>query len=136
MKSERGVTITSILIYITALTVVVILIGRINIYFYKNMNQMSENTVASAEYTKFNSYFTNEINIEGNEVAVCEENYIIFRKTENEYSYQNGNIYVNTQKIVTDVDYCKFVYNQETKVITVEIEISEKEFTTKYTVVK
>ena len=81
MKSEKGVTITSIMIYVVALTIVVLLIGRIITYFYKNVNNVEENTTANAEYLKFNSYFTDEINIEGNEVEVCENNYIIFTIT-------------------------------------------------------
>ena len=58
IKNEKGVTLTSLLIYVLALTVVVIIVGRITTYFYKNMDQVTTNTAAAAEYTKFNSYFT------------------------------------------------------------------------------
>ena len=50
IKNERGVTLTSVLIYVLALTVIVIIVGRITTYFYKNMNQVSTNTAAAAEY--------------------------------------------------------------------------------------
>ena len=37
MKSEKGVTLTSIMIYVVALTIVVGIVGRITTYFYKNI---------------------------------------------------------------------------------------------------
>ena len=49
IKNERGVTLTSVLIYVLALTVIVIIVGRITTYFYKNMNQVSTNTAAAEE---------------------------------------------------------------------------------------
>ena len=136
MKSERGVTLTSIMIYVVALTIVVTLFGRITTYFYRNMNQVTTNTSAYAEYTKFNSYFTDEINIQGNEVAVCESNYIIFSKSQNQYTYQNEKIYVNKRKICDDVQECNFSYDEVTQIITVEIKIFEKEYKTTYTVAR
>lgn len=148
MKSERGVTITSVLIYIIALTAVVILIGRITTYFYRNMNSVTENTAADAEYTKFNSYLTDEINIEGNTVIACgttEEgnNYIIFSETENQYTYQKnkddsqkGSIYRNKTKISTDIEECEFKYDETTEVITVNLKILGKTYNNTYTIAK
>ena len=56
MKSERGVTLTSILIYVIALTVIVLIIGRIITYFYKNINNYTGEDQALSEYIKINSY--------------------------------------------------------------------------------
>lgn len=138
MKSEKGVTLTSIMIYIITLTVAVLIIGRITIYFYKNMNAVAANASAAAEYTKFNSYFTNEINVEGNEVVLCDENhnYIIFSKTENQYTFQNGSIYMNKTKISKDVTSCSFYYDEATQEISVTMEILGKEYNNTYTVTK
>lgn len=141
MKSERGVTITSVLIYIIALTAVVIIIGRITTYFYGNMTSVTENTVADAEYTKFNSYFTDEINIEGNTVLDCgttEEgnNYIIFSETENQYIFMNGNIYRNKTKISQDIEKCEFKYEVSSEVITVKLTILGKDYNNTYTIAK
>lgn len=141
MKSESGVTITSVLIYIIALTAVVIIIGRITTYFYGNMNSITQNTVADAEYTKFNSYFTDEINIEGNSVVECgttdqQSNYIIFSKTENQYTYQNGSIYRNKTKISNDISKCVFEYDEISEVITVKLTILGKDYNNTYTIAK
>lgn len=136
MKSERGVTLTSIMIYVIALTVAVLIIGRITNYFYKNINYVANDTAANAEYTKFNSYFTDEINIEGNEVELWEENYILFGKSQNQYTFQSEGIYRGKTKISKNVESCKFSYNEETREITVNLTIYGKDFTTTYTVAK
>ena len=141
MKSERGVTITSVLIYIIALTVVVIIVGRITTYFYTNMDSVTGNTAANAEYTKFNSYFTDEINIEGNKVADCgisEEGnyYIIFSVSGNQYTFQKDSIYMNKTKIGDDIENCRFEYDTNTEVISVYLKILGKEFYNTYTVAK
>lgn len=141
IKDNRGVTLTSVTIYVIALTVVVVIIARISTYFYRNINNVTTNVAADAEYTKFNSYFTDEINIEENEVATCGTdangmNYIIFSKTQNQYSYYNNGIYRNKTKIVKDVDSCQIKYNTSTKIITVNLTIKNKSYSTQYTVVK
>ena len=136
MKSERGVTLTSIMIYVVALTVVVLLIGRITTYFYKNINVVKTDTNASAEYTKFNSYFTDEINIEGNEVIDYTEEYIIFSKTKNQYTYKNNCIYVNKAKLCENIEICEFNYNKETRQIEVNLTIQGNNYSTTYTVAK
>lgn len=136
MKSERGVTITSIMIYIIALTVVVLTIGRITTYFYKNTKSVKTDTVADAEYTKFNSYFTDEINIEGNKIEAWEKNYIIFSKTLNQYTFQNGSIYRNKTKISKNIDFCEFYYDSSKEEIFVNMKIKEKYYSSTFTVVK
>lgn len=140
MKSERGVTLTSIMIYIIALTIAVVTIGRLITYFYKNINMVDSSSISDAEYMKFNSYFTDEVNIEGNEVELIgdenETSYIIFSKTQNQYTYKNGKIYRGKVKICDNINQCVFDYDETTKIISVELKIKDKDYSTKYTVVQ
>jgi len=136
MKSEKGITVTSIMIYIIALTVVVILIGRLTTYFYKNVHEVSISTGADAEYTKFNSYFTDEINLEGNTIDLCQKDIIAFSKNETQYRFQNGSIYRNKVKIAKNVETCEFFYDEETKDIYVNMKIRGKYYSSTYTIVK
>lgn len=140
MKSERGVTLTSIMIYIIALTIAVVTIGRLITYFYKNINAVDSSSISDAEYMKFNSYFTDEVNIEGNEVELIgdenETSYIIFSKTQNQYTYKNGKIYRGKVKICDNINQCVFDYDETTKIISVELKIKDKDYSTKYTVVQ
>ena len=41
MKSNSGVTLTALTIYIIAFTIVVSIIARISIYFYRNVNNIN-----------------------------------------------------------------------------------------------
>lgn len=139
MRSERGVTLTSIMIYVLALTVVVLTIGRITLYFYRNVNKLDSNAIAEEEYTKFNSYFTYEINVENNEIKSCETledgtSYIIFSLTGNQYTYKNGSIYMNKNKINNNIQACEFKYNEN--IITVNMKINEKDYNVSYTIAK
>ena len=136
MKSEKGITVTSIMIYIIALTVVVILIGRLTTYFYKNVHEVSISTGADVEYTKFNSYFTDEINLEGNTIDLCQKDIIAFSKNETQYRFQNGSIYRNKVKIAKNVETCEFFYDEETKEIYVNMKIRGKYYSSTYTIVK
>ncbi len=142
MKSEKGVTLTSVMVYIIALTVVVITVGRIMTYFYKNVNNVTEDTNSSGAYISFNSYFTEEINIEGNDVEECAtdsttgESYIIFSKTGNQYTYKDKNIYKEKVKIAKNINECEISYNETTKVIQVNMKIKGKTYSNYYTVAK
>ena len=136
MKSERGVTLTSILIYVIALTVIVIIIGRIVTYFYKNTNQYIGSNQSLSQYTKINSYITDEINTEENIVESFDDNYIKFSKTQNQYTYQNGNIYFNKAKICKNIDNCKFSYDEVKEIVYMEITINGKVYTNFYTIIK
>lgn len=136
MKSERGVTVASIMIYLVAFTMVVIAVGRITSYFYKNMDHVTSDATSNSEYIKFNTYFTEEINIEGNEVELCEKSYIVFSKTKNQYTYQNGSLYRGKSKISKDVEFCEFYYDKSTKEIYVNLKIQGKTYSSTYTVAK
>ena len=136
MKSERGVTLTSILIYVIALTVVVTIIGRIITYFYKNINEYTDNNQAISQYTKIVSYLTDEINTKDNIVEAFGENYLKFAKTQNQYTYQNGKIYINKAKICDDIENCKFSYDEMKEKISMEITIKGKTYYNTYTIIK
>lgn len=139
MKSERGVTLTSIMIYVIALTTTVIVVGAMITYFYKNIKYVSSNTAANAEFTKFNVFFTDDINVEGNNIKTWDTqdlNYIVFSKTGNQYTFKDGGIYLNKAKICKDIDTCVFSYDDNTKNIYVDMVIQGKSFSMTYTVVK
>lgn len=136
MKSERGVTLISIIIYVIALTVIVLIIGRIITYFYRNINDFTAENKALSEYIKINTYFTDEINTKGNVVEAFGENYVKFAKTQNQYTYQNGKIYINKAKICDDIDNCKFSYDETKEKVSVEITIKGKNYYNTYIIIK
>ena len=141
MKSESGVTLTSVIIYVAALTIIVIAIGRISTYFYRNVNSVNSDAKADMEYMKFNSYFTKEVNIKNNDVYECTTtedgaNYINFKISKNQYTWQNGKIYMGKVKICNNVENCEFEYDNLAKTITVSMTINGSNYNTTYKVIE
>ena len=119
MKNNKGITLTSLIIYLIGMTIVVGTIATLTSFFYKNINVEDINDDTSTQYTKFSSIFSDEINIENNAVIDCKtsmENgikisYIIF-SSGNQYTFnsENNSIYKNKIKICEKVDDCDFSY--------------------------
>ena len=74
MKKEDGVTLTSIIIYIIALLIVIGVVSTLTSYFYKNVDIDDESVLTNSQFTKFNSFFTSEINQPGIKVIEKGEN--------------------------------------------------------------
>lgn len=114
MKSEKGITLTSLIIYVIVMLIVISVIALITTYFYNNVNKIGEKTDPAKEYTKFNSYFTEEVNKKGCKVIECKKssdlknNYIIFDGGI-QYTYifdeenQKGNVYKDNVKICENI---------------------------------
>lgn len=90
MKSEKGVSLVSLIIYLIAMTIAVGIVARISNYFYRNINILDTSLTSSEEFLNFNAYITKEVNIKGNEVQTIGEReissgrmkYLIFSKPE------------------------------------------------------
>ena len=118
MKNNRGITLTSLIIYVIGMVIVVSLIATLTTFFYKNVNvdNISKDTT---QYTKFSNLFLDEINKKDNEIVECKTteedvqkiSYIIFSDG-NQYTYkaENKSIYKNKIKICKDVEECEFSY--------------------------
>lgn len=141
MKSESGVTLSSIIIYIITMLIVVSLVSILTGFFYKNVDIDSENSLAIKQYTKFDSYFSVDINRKGNRVIeaenkteeidgnVYETNYITFSSGNTYvYSSQNQAIYYNNIKICTLVDKCTFNYEFTDSVYNITVEFEAGDF--------
>ena len=114
MKSQKGITLISLTIYVIAMAIVVGVIAIISTFFYSNMEDTDNIVSPMTEYTKFNSFFSDEVNHEGIEVVSCGttdngQNYIVF-SNEVQYTYisENKAIYRNKVKIAKEIDDCEF----------------------------
>ena len=140
MKSQNGVTLSSLIIYVIAMSIVVATIATLTNYFYGNINGISNRTAASKEYTEFNSYFINEVNNKENFVLTEQMNTqndtkIVF-SSGNQFLFVGNAIYFNKTKICKEVTSCRFSYDSETNIITVTIQINGKTFNNVYTMQK
>ena len=111
MKNNKGITLTSLIIYVIGMVIVVASISTLTTFFYKNIDTSAINDNTTTQYTKFLSYFTEEINNSNNRVVECKNNYIIF-SSGNQYTYmeENKSIYKNKIKLCDNVEKCEFSY--------------------------
>lgn len=123
MKSDKGITLTSLMIYVIGMTIVVALISTLTVFFYRNIDISAINDNTTTQYTKFLSYFTEEINNKNNAVVDCKDNYIIF-SSGNQYTYmeENKSIYKNKIKLCDNVEKCEFSYKYQDSNYIINIE--------------
>ena len=150
MRSERGITLISVTIYVIVMLIIISVITVLTSYFYRNVdiNSVSENL--NQQYTRFNTYFTEEINKKGNKILATGETesttgdepqrYIIF-SSGNQYTYvpANDSIYVNNIKIAENIQDCNFEKITENDKTKIKVTMSgENDFqrTTTYTLVE
>ncbi len=126
MKSSRGVTTTTLIIYVIAMLIVIGIIATITSFFYTNVTNLEDNSSNISEITKFNMYFLQEIKNSNNDIIAINEKSITFL-TGNTFTFQDHSIYMNSSKISQNIKDLKF-YAEEInskKVVTVLITIGE-----------
>lgn len=117
MKSEKGITVTSLIIYVIALTIVVASISILSTYFYRNTTSVTNRINPLTEYTKFSNFFSEEVNHSNIKILECKQedekgegNYIVFDNGV-QYTYvpENKGIYKDKVKICSYVESCEFI---------------------------
>ena len=68
MKSEKGVSLITLIIYLIAMSTVVAIVARASNYFYKNVINREKDLSTNSEFVKFTSFFTKEINTNDNSI--------------------------------------------------------------------
>lgn len=123
MKSNRGVTVTSLVIYIICLTIVISWMGVISNHFYQSINESTIRGNDDEQYSRFLAYLTKDVNSD-NLIYVKAENdggdNIIFKfdnQVEHQYILSDGAIY-----------YINIENNNEKKILLCEDVSSNKAF--------
>lgn len=127
MKEQKGITLTSLLIYVVAMLIIIGVVGTITSFFYSNTADMNESATNLGEFNKFNLAFLAETKKEGNSVYSVNNNRITF-SSGTVFTFQGDGIYQNKVKICTSVTNCSFNVRvkEEKQIITVLIEIGTK----------
>ncbi len=117
MKSQKGITLISLTIYVIVMAIVVGVVAIISTFFYSNINDTTQNLDPIIEYTKFNSFFSDEINHSNIKILDCGttedgQNYVAFDNGV-QYTFipENKGIYRNQVKIANGVTNCTFTRN-------------------------
>ena len=136
MKSQKGLTLISVSIYVIVMIVVVGVISVVTGAFMKTLKSADFNNDPIAEYTTFNSYFSEEVNHQGLKVVECQNDYIVFDNGV-QYSFiaENSGIYRNQVKICRDIENCTFSQSENNgkTIITVKFKAGGQERNTIYT---
>lgn len=103
MKNQRGITLVSLVVYVTVMIIALSGLSLILNNFYNNNGSIEANTDEILKFNKFNTYFLKEIKAKDNEVDSITDNYILF-KTGNSFSLSGKVIYYNNIPICNDVE--------------------------------
>lgn len=111
MKSEKGVALTSIIVYIIIMLVVIGIISIITAFFYNNVEEVGKNVNPSQEFTRFNGYFIEDLNRSNIEILECKESegesYVILSDG-TQYTFKNQGLYRGQVKICDNIKEMKF----------------------------
>lgn len=127
MKSQKGITLMSLVVYVIVMTIAIAVIGSIISKFYNNTDSMQADTKEVIEFNKFNTYFLKEIKTSNNEVDKLDAKYILFTSG-NSFSYSNNSIYYNNIAICKNVKDITFSFPEEEKKDIINVNIKFDNF--------
>lgn len=138
MKNNKGITLTSLVIYIAVVFVVIAAITRITTHFSNNMKDAAD-VAFETEFQKINLYLLDETKKSGNAILEisADSTQVTFSKG-NKYTYhaQEKRIYLNdTIKVCEGVESCLFeekTADNGKSILSLKIKINGTEKTVDY----
>lgn len=119
MKSEKGITLITIAIYILIVFIVLIMLATITTNFRDNMKKEEAKSVFLVEYDKFSMYFLNDIKNTKNSIEEIDAlgEYVKFTNG-NKYIYMDNKIYLenlaDNKKIIIANNIEECIFTQKT----------------------
>ena len=106
LKSEKGITLISLTVYIIVLSLVVGIMGTISNFFYGNLNIVKDTAKYSSEFDKFNNSIIADVKLNKHVQVDSENKTIIFENgTTYKYNAEDEGIYRGKNKIATHVKH-------------------------------
>ena len=111
MKSEKGITLTSLVIYIIVATILIGTMAALSSFFFSNMTLIQDQDKYAPEFNKFNMFFIEDV--KSNKSAIVEKQKITFEDgTIYQLNIQEQAIYRNDTKIAEEVQLIEFTDNK------------------------
>ena len=138
MKSEKGITLTSLIIYVIAMVITITIITVVTSYFYKNVDVTDNSYDYLKEFTKLETYFSEEANKDRNQILEISplENQssaneiFAMLSSGNQYTFIRANnaIYQNNVKIGNNIKNCEFSEEMKNgkQILIVKIQLNDK----------
>ena len=158
MKSDKGITMITLIIYIILIMFVIVAMSTVTSSFYSNINDYDKESENALAFSKFNMYFINDIKKRNVRVTDIGDDFITLayekdidnkNKIEDDridvtnketvyiqYSIQNESLYRDKVKICDKVNDSNISYDRMTNVINVHLIIGEYEKETSYAIEK
>ena len=111
MKSEKGVTLISLIVYLILLIFVITILSIVSSYFYTNLDKVGDMGKNMAYFNKFNMYFIEDIK-NNTEVYSTENNKLILGDG-TIYTFTENSIYRNKNKICENIESLTFTQREE-----------------------
>lgn len=164
MKSQKGMTMVGLIVYVAGFLVITATIAGITTFFYSNNEVLDTAIGSNSQYSKFNLYFLNECKKSGSELyawsvytdssrttssntnrlsAAPSTSYAFLtfidgssNKNTFLYDYTQGLLYYNYIKLCDNVEDFQVTIDQSTgkTIMNVFINIDGTAFTTKYVI--
>ncbi len=113
MKSQKGITLTSLVIYVIIATIVISTIAMVSSFFFSNMQEVKQQDKYAVEFNKFNMFFINDV--KNNKTATVEGQKITFADgTIYEYNASQKAIYRNHTAIAKEIQELSFTLSTYT----------------------
>lgn len=102
MGSDKGITMTSLVIYIMVAAIIIGTMAMVSSFFFSNTQLIKNQERYAVEYNKFNMFFINDV--KNNKNVKVESNQVIFEDgTIYIYDEQEQAIYRNGTKIAEEI---------------------------------
>lgn len=135
MKSQKGITLASLAVYIVIIFVVLAILATVTSNMQIGIINSGKEGTGITEINKFNMYFLQEVKRKGNEILSIDQNQITFTNGKT-FTFVNNSIKFiddqNTIIICKNIENCQFSRNviNEKTIITVAIKIQNVDNTT------
>ena len=148
MRSEKGITLTSLIIYVIAMVITITIITVVTSYFYKNVDVTDNSYDYLKEFTKLETYFSEEANKNRNQIleisplenqSSANEVFVMLSSgNQDTFIRANKAIYQNNVKIGNNIKNCEFSEEMKNgnQILVIKIQLNDKnntERTMKYT---
>lgn len=150
MRSNKGITLTSLLIYVIGIMVIITIVATFTGYFTQNIHEVTIENIAEEQHSRFITYITKDINSEDItyvKTPNSNKNYVIlyFKDgIEHQYVYSDGNMYfINiendtvTKKITLCsgiTSYSDDIFQYDNNVLSYRFNINSEEFSESYNI--
>lgn len=153
LKNEKGITLTSLVIYIVCLLIVTTIIGTYTTFFYNNIEYVAIEDAAEEEYAKFTAFLVNDINLENRDFIFSYDgnnsSYLQIKLKNGEvhqYIFQDKTIHflkINNNTVEKKLLLCKnvtkndvpFSYDSNLNKLIIKFRIQDKEFSNEYNLI-